>query len=143
MVPKAPRENITGKTRDVGYQVGARRTMPVGLKQAWRLITSPDAVKIWLGENPDLRFIKGAVYHLPDGTSGEVRVFKPDSHMRITWQPRDWQKPSTIQIRVIPNGDKTVFAFHQENLPGPDERQQRLVFFKNVLDRLEQLIRSG
>jgi len=142
MAPKTNPKNNPGKTRDAGYQAGARRTMPVSLEGAWRLITSPDAVKIWLGDSPDLSFIKGAVYHLPDGTTGEVRVFKPDSHLRLTWRPWDWDKPSTLQIRVIPNGDKTVIAFHQENLPGPDARRQRLGFFKNVLDRLEQLIRS-
>jgi len=142
MVSQSRQKNNIGKIRDAGYQVGARRTMPVHFEQAWKLIISPDAVKIWLSDSPALRFIKGATYHLTDGSSGEIRVFKPNSHLRMTWKPKDWKKPSTLQIRIIPNGNKTVFAFHQENLPGPEAREQRLVFFKSVLDRLEQLIRS-
>ncbi|MBN2412431.1 SRPBCC domain-containing protein [candidate division KSB1 bacterium] len=132
----------TGKTRDAVYQAGARRTMPLRLEKAWELITSQDAVKIWLGDSPDINFVTGATYHLPDDTTGQVRVFKPGSHLRMTWQPREWLKPSTLQVRVIPNGDKTVIAFHQENLPGPEKRRQGLAFFKTVLDRLERLIHS-
>ena len=126
---QAHQDKEVGKTRDTGYQVGTRRTYPIGLKQAWRLIISPEAVRIWQGDSPNPSFVKGAVYFLPDGTAGQVRVFKPGSYLRITWQPRHWDKPSTLQIRIFPNGYKTVFAFHQENLPGPEARQQRLIFF--------------
>ena len=42
-----------------------------------------------------------------------------------------------MQVRVIPRGEKTVVAFHQEHLPGPAEREQRKAHYLGALDELE------
>jgi len=136
-------EHITGKTRSTGFQVGARRTFPVSLQKAWRLLTSPHGVRIWLGELPEVHFVPGSQYHLPDGSNGEIRVFSPNSHVRLTWQPIGWSRPTTIQLRVIPSGEKTVIAFHQEHLPGPGERDARRAYYLSVLDELGRKIGSS
>jgi uncharacterized protein YndB with AHSA1/START domain len=130
----------TGLTKDTGFQIGVRRTLPIHLKDAWRLITSPQGIQFWLGKTEKLDYSEGAHYQLDDGTVGEVRVFKPNSHIRITWKPPGWVRAATIQVRVIPKSDRTVIAFHQEHLPGPREREQRRDHFKAVLDRLASLI---
>jgi len=132
-------KHSTGLTKDVGFQVGARRTFPIDYKDAWRLLTSKKGINIWLGNTSNL--IKGKQYNLSDGSKGEVRVYSPNSHLRIAWQPPGWQKASTIQLQVIPKGDKTVIAFHQELLPGAKEREERRKFFSSVLDQLEQIIK--
>jgi uncharacterized protein YndB with AHSA1/START domain len=132
----------TGLTKDVGFQIGVRRTMSIPLEDAWRTLTSLQGVNIWLGATESFDFTKGATYDLPDGSGGEVRVFSPGSHLRITWQPPGWPRPSTIQLRVIPKGDRTVIAFHQEHLPGSAEREERRAHFKSALDELEMLFAS-
>jgi uncharacterized protein YndB with AHSA1/START domain len=129
-----------GLTKDVGWQIGVRRTLPIGQEDAWRLLTSKEGVDIWLGEGVKLDFSKGATYQLPDGTEGEIRVYSPASHMRLTWHPPGWQRSSTIQLRVIPKGDRTVVAFHQEHLPGSKEREERRVFYNAVIEKLEGII---
>jgi len=130
-------ERVVGKTKDVGWQIGVRRTLPIDYKMAWRLITSPEGMDLWLGagSKPDLS--TSAAYALADGASGEMRVFKPNSHLRLIWRPPSWPRPSTIQVRVIPKDDKTVVAFHQEGMPGPEERETRRAYFTAVLDALE------
>ena len=72
-----------------------------------------------------------------------MRVYKPNSHLRLTWHPAGWPRPSTIQVRVIPSGEKTVISFHQEHMPGPEAREIRRTFFKNALDALGELIKTG
>ncbi len=69
-----------GLTRDVGFQVGARKTLPVAHEDAWHLVTSPDGVAIWLGAAAsDVRFEnRGA-------SKGEVRICSVGSHVRLTW----------------------------------------------------------
>jgi uncharacterized protein YndB with AHSA1/START domain len=134
---------ITGKTKNAGWQIGVRRTMPINLEHAWELITSSAGIRIWLGNLPDFNLQKGVLYDLADGTSGEVRVFKPFSHLRLTWHPTDWQRPSTIQVRVIGSDEKSTISFHQEHLPGPKERSERRVFFKAILNELENLLTQG
>ena len=110
-------KKIVGLTKNVGFQVGVRRTLPVHHQVAWDLITSPEGINIWLGERILLNFMKREKYELTDGTVGEIRTFSPNSHVRITWQPPLWLKASTIQIRVISKDGKSVIAFHQEHLP--------------------------
>lgn len=136
-------EKPVGLTKDSGFQVGARRTMDVQLPVAWRVLTSPEGVQIWLGSAPDLVFEKGATYRQADGSNGEVRVFKPRSHLRITWHPPGWPRSSTIQVRVIARDDRTIVAFHQEHLPGPEARSARKTHFLGALDELEQLLTSA
>lgn len=133
---------LVGLTKDVGWQIGVRRTLPIASAAAWRMVTSPEGVDLWLGGDPGLRWEKGKSYQLEDGSSGEVRVFTPDSNLRITWQPGDWARASTIQVRVVPKGEKTVIVFHQEHLPGPVEREERRQHFISALDGLERLIGS-
>lgn len=133
-------KHATGKTKDAGWQVGARRSMPLALDDAWQLITSASGLAIWLGADSGLELAQDATFRLPDGTHGEVRVFKPGSHVRLTWQPPGWEVASRIQVRVIANKSKTTIAFHHEMLPGPTEREQRKAFFSDALDRLEKLV---
>lgn len=130
-----------GQTRDTGWQIGVRRTLPITHTEAWKLITSPAGLSVWLGNGADLHLSQGESYELADGATGEVRVLAPDSHLRITWLPKGvgWPGPSTIQVRVLPNGEKTVIAFHQEHLPGPEAREERRAFFDAALDELERI----
>jgi len=133
--------HVVGQTKTVGFQIGVRKTFPINIETAWALVTSPAGLTAWLGE------IK-APMNLDDnfstrtGEHGEIKVYKENSHIRLTWKPERWSKTSTIQVRVIAQNDKTTIAFHQENLPGPKEREERYMHFKNALDKLEQIIKS-
>ena len=129
-----------GRTRDAGWQVGARRTLPVSVADAWRLITSPDGVRAWLGDGARVTFERGHEYALADGSAGAVRVVEPESHVRLTWQPQGWPRPSTIQVRVIPAGERTTISFHQEQMPDAAARQERRAHFAAALDVLERML---
>ena len=135
------KQRTVGQTRRAGFQIGARRTLPLDPAAAWRLLTSDTGVRLWLGDTADMRFEPGAAYELADGTRGEVRVCRPGGHVRLTWQPLGWARASTIQIRVIPSGPNATVAFHQEWLPGAPEREQRRRHYQAVLDELERRIR--
>lgn len=133
-------QRLVGQTRSAGFQIGLRRTLPIGHEAAWRLVTSPEGVRAWLGGTFDGELVKGAQFRLADGTMGQVTVYAQLSHMRLTWQPPQWQRPSIIQLRVMPHGDRTVIAFHQEQLPGPAEREERRAFFLEAMERLEAML---
>ena len=133
-------KTTVGQTKNAGYQIGARRTLAIHPDDAWRLLTSPEGLSIWLHPQANLELIPGAYYKLPDGCAGEVRVFKPGSHLRITWHPAGWERASTLQVRVIASGAKTVIAFHQEHLPDPGQREERRRFFTEALDKIEAVL---
>lgn len=137
-----PKENDQpiGLTKEAGWQIGVRRTLSVPCPEVWHLLTSARGLRIWLGPVPCLDEARGAMYELDDGTSGEIRVYAPHSHLRLTWQPHGWSRPSTIQVRVIPKGDRCILAFHQEHLPGPVEREQRRAHFAAALHEFAQIL---
>lgn len=132
--------NVVGQTKAVGFEIGARKTFAIPLAQAWALLTSPAVVDRWLGAGAAVEWAKGAHYTTADGTTGEIRVVKPLSHLRLTWLPPGWAQPSTIQLRVIANGEQTVISFHQEQLAGPAARAAMRQRWQAVLDYLATVI---
>jgi uncharacterized protein YndB with AHSA1/START domain len=139
--PSGGRE--VGKTRDTGYVVGMRRTLPLSVADAWRLVTSTAGVRAWLGDGTRVEWAPGREYALADGSAGVVRVVEPESHLRLTWQPGGWPRASTIQVRVIAAARGTTIALHQEHLPDAGARAERLAHFAAALDALERLATAG
>ncbi|HEX8033820.1 MAG TPA: SRPBCC domain-containing protein [Ktedonobacterales bacterium] len=58
----------------------------------------------------------------------------------MSWQPQGWAKASTVQVRTIPVGEKTVISFHHEGLAGAAEREEMRRHWLSVLDRLQALL---
>ncbi len=134
-------QKIIGQTKNIGFEIGVRRTFDIPVIRAWEIITSDEGVKIWLGDVSNLKWENGKTYKTKEGTEGEIRAINPGSHLRITWWPKNWEKASTIQIRVIPNGEKTTISFHQENLKGAQEREEMRQRWEKVLDELKKLLK--
>ncbi|HEY8470984.1 MAG TPA: SRPBCC domain-containing protein [Longimicrobiales bacterium] len=133
---RAKGRRVEGQTADVGFEIGVRRTVPLPAHEAWRRLTAPDGVRAWLGDAPSLRFQVGEAYRLSDGTTGEVRVAVAGDRLRITRRPEGWARAATIQIRVLPKGEKTVVAFHEENLPSAEEREARRAHFEAAIEAI-------
>lgn len=128
---------MIGQTKTAGFQIGVRRTFAISVEQAWNFLTSEEGQRIWLGDDCSLQLVEGATYITPNGTRGIVRVINPQVNLRLTWQPQGWAKASTIQIRTIPGNMKTVISFHQEGLPGSEERVAMHHYWKRVIAELE------
>jgi uncharacterized protein YndB with AHSA1/START domain len=113
-----------GRTRSAGYQFGIRRTFPVTQEEAWTYLLSPEGLRLWLGDLDNLDLTIKGTYRTKEGTSGEIRVAKPNEQLRLMWKRAEWDKPSTFQIRLLEAGEgRTTVAFHQEQLSGPQERE--------------------
>jgi len=129
-----------GMTATTGFQVGVRRTFPIPLEEAWELITSYKGHHAWLGEISSFRIQVGQQYMTKEGVSGEIRVVNQLQNIRLTWKKEHWEKPSTLQIRTIPNGsDKTTISFHQENLSDIHVREEMKMRWEEILIKLKTL----
>ena len=133
-------KRMIGLTKDSGWQIGVRKALPVSLQKACEFLISRDALCVWLGDLQELKIVKGTEFQLDDGTRGTITVFKPNSHIRLIWQPLEYTHPAIIQVRLISAGTKTVFAFHQEQLPSAEAREIHKVFFKQAIEKLESMI---
>lgn len=116
---------MTGKTKDVGWQVGARRTLPLELAEAWDLLTSQP----WLGRWSGLDAL--------DAEDPAVRSLTTHSVIRIR------TPHSLVQLRVQSDATGTTIAFHEEQLPDEQTRTRRKHWWAQVLDDLKATVSAG
>lgn len=116
---------MTGLTKNAGWQVGARRTLPLELGEAWDLLTSPPWLHRWSG----LTAIEAGDPAVRSLTVRRVvRVRTPDS---------------LVQLRLLPTASGTTIAFHEERLPDERTRAERKDHWTRLLDDLETVARTG
>lgn len=128
------RDDATGLTKDVGWELGVRRTADASLEATWDFLIG-EGLAIWLGDTV-LPSESHAPYQTADGIRGELRARIDGQRVRLTWQPSDWEHDSTLQVTVLPAASGTTIAIHQERLAGPDERTAMLDHWTGVLERL-------
>ena len=130
---------LVGQTAAAGFQIGVRRTFPVSPEQVWSFLTSPEGTKLWLGNVPPPAFNEGETFVSDQGISGQFRVVKPLRQLRLKWGKENWEKPSTLQIRLLSSHpDRTTISFHQEHLDHPNTREQMKLHWENVLRAIWQ-----
>ena len=136
MVEKTP----VGKTKTQGWEIGVRRTFPVGTDKAWELLMTQPGLGYWLGHGVEPRFKKGDTYETKEKTTGDIRSFSEGSTIRLTWQPSKWDFASTLQIRVAPAKKGATISIHHEKLENGDQREAMRTHWSDVLDKLENLL---
>jgi uncharacterized protein YndB with AHSA1/START domain len=129
------RERPTGLTKGSGWEIGVSRSVAFPLEEVWDFLTSTEGSAVWLGAGVQRLDQPGAAYQTSDGTSGEVRSFRPLDRVRLTWQPEDWTHDSTVQFTVSRTASgRTLLRFHQERLADATEREQQRAHWTAVLD---------
>ena len=131
---------IVGQTKDVGFQIGIRKSIPISLDIAWDFLFSEEGLKIWLGKINSNQFDRNETDKTKEGVEGKVNVFKPNSHIRLTWKPKNWTNTSTLQIRVIEAKGKTTISIHQEKLIDSNQREEMKKYWDKVTETLTKKI---
>lgn len=121
-----------GKTKDAGWQIGVSVTVGRPAEEVWRRLVSPAGIALWLGEDVAFRGLKKEAYETADGVTGELRSFRPNDRIRLTWRPAHWDHDSTVQIALEDKGERTGIRFHQERLSGAAERESQRRHWKRI-----------
>lgn len=127
-----------GLTRDAGWQLGVSRTIAVSREDVWDFLLG-DGLSVWLGETT-LGETPGDPYETADGTRGELRGFRPNDRIRLTWQPADADHDSTVQIALRQAKTGTTIVFHHERLRSAAERERLLTHWREVADRVRAFL---
>jgi uncharacterized protein YndB with AHSA1/START domain len=123
--------DTTGLTKDAGWEMGVRQTVPAPLPVVWEYLTG-EGLPIWLGEIDALPTEKGAEFETRDGVRGSIRSYTELQRIRISWQPDDWPHDTTLQITVKEAATGTTIGFHHDRLADRAERKMMLGHWKNV-----------
>lgn len=129
-----------GKTKSQGWEIGVRRTFPIGTDKAWALLMTQPGLGHWLGHGIRQNFKKGDTFTTDEGTTCEIRSYSEGSLIRMRWQPKDWDFASTLQIRVNPAKTGATISFHHEKLENSDQREKMRRHWSAVMDKLGSLI---
>jgi len=127
--------DTTGLTKDAGWEVGVRKTVPASGPQVWQFLLG-DGLPLWLGELDELPTQKGASYTSRDGVSGTIKAYIDGFRIRLSWQPSDWPHDTTLQVTVKSSATGTTIAIHQERLADREERKLMLGHWKNVIEHI-------
>jgi uncharacterized protein YndB with AHSA1/START domain len=137
-------ERPVGRTKDAGWEIGVSRTLPLPVEEVWDFLTSPAGSAVWLGAGVQRLDEPGAAYETEAGTAGQVRSFRPQDRVRLTWRPVEWDHDSTVQFTVTPvAGDRTRVVFHQERLVDAAERERQREHWQGVMDAVAAALEKG
>jgi uncharacterized protein YndB with AHSA1/START domain len=131
-----------GKTKTQGWEIGVRRTFPITTERAWTLLMTQPGLGIWFGNGVDTNFEKGDRFTTDEDTTGEIRSYNRGSLIRMRWQPRGWEAPSTLQVRVLEAKTGATISFHHEKLIDGDQRAAMHKHWSEVMDKLGALIKE-
>lgn len=126
-----------GKTRDAGWQIGVSITVDYNVVDVWEYLVSREGLGVWLGRDITFHGSKNEPYRTDDGAHGELRSYRPLDRIRLTWQPKDWDHETTIQIALDDKGDRTRIVFHQERLADADERRRQREHWKAISEKVK------
>lgn len=132
---------MVGFAKDVGWEMGVRRTVAAPLDAVWDHLLGP-GLAAWLGA-VQLPHAAGGAYRTADGVTGEVRSFTPRRRVRLTWRPADWPHDSTLQLTVLPAATGTTIAVHQERLADEAERVRMLAHWTAAVETLVAQLESA
>jgi uncharacterized protein YndB with AHSA1/START domain len=139
---RARGKRVVGQTADVGFQIGAQRSVAASSARVWEvLVTQPE---LWLGPGATVVFEPGREYEVPPGEStsaarGEIRVVKPGDRIRMTWQPDDWPQPATLQVAVTATAPgRARLNAHLEKLPDAESREVMRERMRVAMERVAE-----
>src|SRR5665213_3902441 len=118
---------IDGQSLKGEYGTVTTRTFPISAKRAWKLMTSPDGLALWLSPMSPFKIERGAQFECEGGIFGEVRTVKVPARARLTWQDTEWSKPSILQLNVVARGPSKsiVIIGHGELRTAQLQKQMR------------------
>lgn len=132
-----------GKTKDAGWEIGAVRSFPVSVDEAWRFLSSPAGAAVWLGQGAAIPKQKGDCYLTDDGTIGELRGYRVGDRIRVTMRAPHSDHETTVQCTVSGNSEKTQIRFHQERMLDAREREIQRAHWISVLNRLADVFKTS
>jgi uncharacterized protein YndB with AHSA1/START domain len=123
--------DTTGLTKDAGWELGVRTTVPAALPDVWQYLLG-EGLPVWLGEIAEVPTEPGTTFETADGVRGTIRSFTDATRLRLTWRPDDWPHDTVLQLTVKQAATGTTIGIHQEKLADRDERKLMLGHWKNV-----------
>ncbi len=122
-------------------------TLPASVEEVWHLLTGPEELRTWLGDDVVLDPTPGASGRVVerDGSERALVIEEVDEGRRLAWRwwldGDDPAAASQVEITLTPTDDGTILRVVEERLPGtPIARAQAGEAWSHRLLHLEALL---
>ncbi|MGZ3656384.1 MAG: SRPBCC domain-containing protein [Bdellovibrionota bacterium] len=134
-------KRIEGRSEKGLYATVASKTIPLSQKEAWKLLSSPAGLELWLSPFAPFEWKAGCGFEVNGGIFGEVRTVKAPSRLRLTWREETWKKASVLQLNVNPRpGKKCMVVLQHEQLPSELVKNKLRAHWKLALQKLAEAL---
>jgi uncharacterized protein YndB with AHSA1/START domain len=133
-------KKVEGRNAKGEFSVTATKSFQINAKTLWKILASEKGLAVWLKPMSKLKLKAGQTFECEGGIYGEIRTIKPGQRIRIKWQDSEWEKPTILQVFIVPRkGEKALLAFHHEKLINGRLRNEIRAHWKQVLSDLSHL----
>lgn len=124
------------KPKDLGFQVSVTKTFHVNTDVIWEFLLSEKGISIWFGEINFDNFEIQKPLITKNGIEGKLTVFVPNCHLRFKWKPKNWEKQSTVELRVTNSKGKATIIFHHTGFFEIEQKEELRAYWKNVVAKI-------
>ncbi len=125
------------KVKDLGFQVSVSKVFSVSTDTMWTFLLSEAGINVWLGNFPIDDFEIQKPFVTDAGIEGKLTVFVPNCHFRFKFKPKNWQKASTVELRVTNRKGKASVIFHQTGFFEIEKREEMRIYWKNIISKMK------
>ncbi len=130
------------KIKDLGFQVTVSKIFPVNTNTMWEFLLSQLGINIWLGEINSDDFEIQKTFITKAGIEGKLTTFVPDCHLRFKWKPSNWDKASTVELRVANSKGRASVIFHHTGFYKIEQQEELRAYWKQIISKMmEELIK--
>lgn len=132
---------IEGRNAKGEYSLSVTKTLNCDAQTLWKWLVSSQGLAIWLTPMSPIQFAKGAQFEVEGGIFGEIRTFKKDLRMRLTWQEEEWSRAAILQIYIVsrPN-KKCLMVFTHEGLKTARAKEEMRVHWREKLIQISDTL---
>lgn len=120
----------------MGYQVSVSKIFPCDTAEIWEFLLSENGIYIWLGKINLDDFELQKQFITDTNVEGKLTVFVPDCHLRFKWKPSNWDKQSTVELRVKNSKGKASVIFHHTGFYKIEQQEELRQYWKTVISKM-------
>jgi uncharacterized protein YndB with AHSA1/START domain len=126
------------------FQVTVSRTVEVPAERAFRAFAEASELDRWFSHGTEQDFSVGGRFRNGDGDAGEFRAIVPNRRVRFTWEQKQHQPGSWVEVRFAPKGEgRCVVTLRHSNLASRAEVEDLRVGWSWALDSLRSHLHTG
>lgn len=107
----------------------------------WEFLLSENGIEVWLGKINSDEFEICKPFNTKEGIEGKLTIFKPDSHLRLSWKLKDWAKSSIVEMRITNSKGRARMVFHHTKLYEIEQRIEMKKYWNNILLNIENKLK--